>query len=126
MARTNYTGWATVTVSLRISVVNITDSAAARIKLLRSALVAPPAGLRIAVRGGGCSGLTLDISWAPEVKENDKVFEKDGQKVLIDPKSYLYVSGSELDYVDTLAASGFKLNNPNAKSSCGCGESFST
>lgn len=106
--------------------VNITDSAAARIKLLRSALVAPPAGLRIAVRGGGCSGLTLDISWAPEVKENDKVFEKDGQKVLIDPKSYLYVSGSELDYVDTLAASGFKLNNPNAKSSCGCGESFST
>lgn len=106
--------------------VNITDSAAARIKLLRSALVAPPAGLRIAVRGGGCSGLTLDISWSPEAKEGDKIFEKDGQKVFVDSKSYLYVKGSELDYVETLAASGFKLNNPNAKSSCGCGESFST
>lgn len=106
--------------------VNITDSAAARIKLLRSSAVAPPEGLRIAVKGGGCSGLSLVFSWAPSASTGDKVFERDGQKVFVDFKSYLYVKGSTLDYIETLASSGFKLENPNAKSTCGCGESFAT
>ena len=78
----------------------------------------------MAVRGGGCSGLAYVIEWAEAPKERDKVFEKDGMHVFVDPKSYLYLMGSELRYEETLMASGFKLENPNVKAACGCGESF--
>jgi hypothetical protein len=66
----------------------------------------------VAVRGGGCSGLAYVIEWAEAAKERDKIFEKDGIRVFVDPKSYLYLMGSELRYEETLMASGFKLENP--------------
>jgi iron-sulfur cluster assembly protein len=103
----------------------ITDAAAARIRRLRDERQTPEAGLRVAVRGGGCSGLTYVIEWAEGPRERDKLFEKDGVRVFVDPKSYLYLMGSELTFEETLMASGFRLQNPLVKTACGCGESFS-
>jgi iron-sulfur cluster assembly protein len=83
----------------------------------------PEAGLRVKVVGGGCSGLQyrMEIDGA---KERDKVFERNGARLIVDKKSFLYLNGSELDYAEELMASGFRLVNPNVKRSCGCGESF--
>jgi iron-sulfur cluster assembly protein len=103
----------------------ITGAAAARIQKLRDERQTPEAGLRVAVRGGGCSGLTYLIEWAEGPRERDKLFERDGVHVFVDPKSYLYLMGSELAYEESLMASGFRLQNPNVKTACGCGESFS-
>ena len=102
----------------------ITDGAAARLKVLLDARQSPGAGLRVAVKGGGCSGLSYSIEWANLARERDKVFEKHGVQVFVDPKSFLYLAGSELAYEETLMSSGFKIQNPNVKSACGCGESF--
>ena len=82
-------------------------------------------GLRVGVRGGGCSGLSYLIEFAEGPDEEDMVMDLDGVKLFVDPKSYLYLVGTELDYVDTLMETGFKFNNPNVKKECGCGESFS-
>ncbi|MGZ6162144.1 MAG: HesB/IscA family protein [Myxococcaceae bacterium] len=103
----------------------ISEGAAARIKVLLTQRNTPGAGLRVAVRGGGCSGLSYAIEWAEAPRERDRIFERDGIRVFVDPKSYLYLLGSELRYEETLMASGFKLENPNVKTACGCGESFS-
>jgi iron-sulfur cluster assembly protein len=102
----------------------ITDAAVARLQLLLKERGTPDAGLRVAVKGGGCSGLTYTLEWAEKGRERDKVAERDGVRVFIDPKSYLYLMGTELDFTETMMSSGFKLNNPNVKSACGCGESF--
>ncbi|MBI3184981.1 MAG: iron-sulfur cluster assembly accessory protein [Myxococcales bacterium] len=104
--------------------VAIGESAVKRLKKLLEERHTPQAGLRIAVRGGGCSGLAYQMEWAEAPKERDKVFERDGVRVFVDPKSYLYLAGTELLYEEGLMASGFKLHNPNVKGSCGCGESF--
>ncbi|MGO8969474.1 MAG: HesB/IscA family protein [Myxococcaceae bacterium] len=103
----------------------LTAAAAARIQKLRDERQTPEAGLRVAVRGGGCSGLTYVIEWAEAPRERDKLFERDGVRVFVDPKSYLYLMGSVLNYEETLMASGFRLENPLVKTACGCGESFS-
>lgn len=80
-------------------------------------------GLRLLVKGGGCSGLSYDMNFdAP--KEGDHQFDYDQLKVFVDPKSYLYLKGTTLDYVDTLQDKGFKFRNPQASKTCGCGESF--
>lgn len=100
------------------------DSAVERLRKLLSERNTPQAGLRIAVRGGGCSGLAYHMEWAEAAKERDKVFERDGVRVFVDPKSYLYLMGTELIFEETMMASGFKLRNPNEKNACGCGESF--
>ena len=102
----------------------ISERAAAQIARLKAERGTPDAALRVAIKGGGCSGLTYVMDWADTVRERDKVFERDGAKVVIDPKSYLYLMGSELTYQESLMASGFKIDNPRVKSSCGCGESF--
>ncbi|MCG9129073.1 iron-sulfur cluster assembly accessory protein [Candidatus Poribacteria bacterium] len=81
-------------------------------------------GLRMKVIGGGCSGFQYDLEFG-EAKGTDRVFEFHGLKVFIDPRSSLYLAGSVLDYNDGLMESGFKITNPNAKNTCGCGESFS-
>ena len=81
-------------------------------------------GLRMQVVGGGCSGFQYNLDFGP-LKSGDKVFEHHGLKVFIDPRSTLYLAGSTLDYNDGLMESGFKITNPNARSECGCGESFS-
>lgn len=86
---------------------------------------APNAGLRIAVKGGGCSGLSYVLEWADQPKEKDKIFERDGARVFVDSKSLLFLSGTEVVYEESFMSSAFKLNNPNVKGTCGCGESFS-
>lgn len=84
----------------------------------------PTEGLRLGVRGGGCSGASYVIEFADKIRERDRVFEFDGLKVIVDPKSLVYLRGSILDYEVKLMSHGFKFRNPNEKKSCGCGESF--
>lgn len=82
--------------------------------------------LRIAVIGGGCSGLSYKLSWAEELDPKDTTVPLVGMWILIDPKSALFIKGMELDHSDGLDGVGFTFNNPNAARSCGCGSSFST
>ncbi|HTM08394.1 MAG TPA: iron-sulfur cluster assembly accessory protein [Verrucomicrobiae bacterium] len=105
--------------------VSITENAAAKIKQLVAADdKKEKEGLRLKVVGGGCSGLQykMDLDAA---RPGDKVFEKDGAKILVDMKSLLYLNGTELDYKEELMQSGFVFQNPNVKRACGCGTSFS-
>lgn len=104
--------------------IGLGDSAVERLKKLLVERSTPNAGLRIAVKGGGCSGLSYHMEWAEAPKERDKIFERDGVRIFVDAKSYLYLMGTELIFEDGLMASGFKLQNPNVKSACGCGDSF--
>ena len=106
-------------------IVDVTAAAAERIKQLldREGRVASH-GLRMKVVGGGCSGLQYQLGFDDRLGEADEVIEAGGVRVFVDEKSALYLSGSVLDYVDTLQESGFKIQNPNAKASCGCGQSF--
>jgi len=103
----------------------ITDAAVRQLRKLMEDRGTSTAGLRIAVKGGGCSGLSYTMDWADAPREKDRVFERDGVRVFIEGKSFLYLAGSELTYEQTLMASMFKVQNPNVKSVCGCGESFS-
>jgi len=82
------------------------------------------AGLRIAVVGGGCSGFQYQMTLDKEANADDQIVEVDGLRVFIDARSLLYLNGTRVDYVESLTGSGFKFENPNAKGSCGCGESF--
>jgi iron-sulfur cluster assembly protein len=84
-----------------------------------------PAGLRISVVGGGCSGFSYSMAFESAPGMLDKTYSFEGLKVFIDQASLLYLDGAEVDYVETLEGSGFKFNNPNVKSTCGCGSSFS-
>ncbi|MBI4641356.1 MAG: iron-sulfur cluster assembly accessory protein [Candidatus Tectomicrobia bacterium] len=81
-------------------------------------------GLRMRVVGGGCSGLQYEMGIDDKSRPGDKVLESHGVKVYVDLKSALYLAGAEIDYVDGLMQSGFKISNPNARSTCGCGQSF--
>jgi len=81
-------------------------------------------GLRVGVRTSGCSGMAYVLEFADELESDDQVFEDQGVKVIIDPKSLLYLDGTELDYTKEGLNEGFKFNNPNVKDTCGCGESF--
>ena len=103
--------------------VSLTDRAAARINELVATENRTGQGLRVKVVGGGCSGLQYKVDF-DQPKTSDKIFERDGAKVLVDMKSLLYLSGTELDYKDELMQSGFVFQNPNVKKACGCGSSF--
>jgi iron-sulfur cluster assembly protein len=103
--------------------IGITERAAERIKQLQAAENKDSQGLRLKVVGGGCSGLQYKMDLDLQ-KPGDRVFEKDGAKVLVDMKSLLYLNGTELDYKEELMQSGFVFQNPNVKRSCGCGTSF--
>jgi iron-sulfur cluster assembly protein len=81
--------------------------------------------LRVGVKGGGCSGFSYTLGFDDQVGEVDQVTEVAGVRVVCDPKSFLYLNGTEIDFEDTLMGRGFKFGNPNAAKSCGCGESFS-
>jgi iron-sulfur cluster assembly protein len=108
-----------------MSLVNVTDSAAQQIKhLLDQEGKLETHALRMKVVGGGCSGLQYQLAFDDQVRENDTRVEGNGIRLVVDEKSALYLVGTTLDYVDTLMESGFKIQNPNAKSTCGCGQSF--
>ena len=81
--------------------------------------------IRVGVKGGGCSGLTYNLEFDKDLKEEDKLFEDKGVKIVVDKKSFLYLVGTELQYTGGLNGKGFVFNNPNANRTCGCGESFS-
>jgi iron-sulfur cluster assembly protein len=104
--------------------VSMTPVAANRVKELMVTQKVDNAFLRMGVRGGGCSGMTYDLQFDNELRKHDKQFEVDGVKVVVDIKSYLYLNGTTLDYVTQGLTGGFTFVNPNAKSSCGCGTSF--
>ena len=101
----------------------ITAAAAAEIAKQRDKRGNPGAMIRIGVRGGGCTGFTYVFEWAEQVRPSDKVFSADGVSIVVDPKSLVYLGGMQLDFVRGMMGHGFKFNNPNAKGSCGCGES---
>jgi iron-sulfur cluster assembly protein len=104
--------------------IEISENAAKKINNLVIQQQKEGQGLRVKVVGGGCSGLTYKMDFDTQ-RDGDRVFERDNAKVLVDRKSFLYLRGTELDYSDALMDSGFKLQNPNAKRTCGCGTSFS-
>ena len=81
--------------------------------------------IRVGVEGGGCSGLTYQMDFETESKDDDKIFEDQGIKIAVDKKSFLYLAGTVLEYSGGLNGKGFAFNNPNASRTCGCGESFS-
>ena len=105
--------------------VTVTEIAAKKIKNLLAREDRLDFGLRLRVVGGGCSGLQYKLEFSEEPDGDIDVIESNGVRVFVDMKSALYLAGSELDYDDGLMGQGFKINNPNAKNQCGCGESFS-
>jgi iron-sulfur cluster assembly accessory protein len=105
--------------------IKVSPSAARKVGSLLQKQGRPNGVLRVAVVGGGCSGLQYKMDLQDQPANRDIMVESGGVKVVVDPKSALYVTGSELDYVDALQEGGFKVRNPNAASSCSCGESFS-
>lgn len=104
--------------------VTLSDRAAEEVKGLLDKQGKPEAMLRVFVAGGGCSGFQYGMSLEEEASEGDQTFELSGVKVIIDPRSAQFIGGAEIDYVDSLMGGGFKIENPNAASSCGCGSSF--
>jgi iron-sulfur cluster insertion protein len=103
----------------------VTESAARRIAVLRAQEETEQAFLRIAVSGGGCSGFQYGLTFDEQRNEDDFVFERDGVAVVVDDVSLGLLNGAEVDFVEDLMGASFRINNPNAASSCGCGNSFS-
>ncbi len=104
--------------------VNMTANAIAKVKEIMAQQNPVPAGLRVGVVGGGCSGFQYSMQFENGAGAMDKVFEFEGMKLFVDATSLMYLSGCVVDYVETLEGAGFKFENPNVKSTCGCGSSF--
>jgi len=105
--------------------IEITETAARKIRTLMAKQGLDEGGLRVGVKGGGCSGLSYTFAWEREPRFGGDVFEgSDGAKIFVDKKSLLFLNGTVLDYDTNLMGKGFVFNNPNAKSNCGCGSSF--
>ena len=104
--------------------IQMTDQAVAKVREILETQEPKPAGLRIAVVGGGCSGFSYSMAFENTPNLLDKTYSFDGLKVFVDQASLLYLDGARVDYVETLEGSGFKFDNPNVKSTCGCGSSF--
>ena len=105
--------------------VTLTDIAAEKVQEFMAGQDAEgDVGLRVGVKGGGCSGLSYTFAWEKQARLGDEVFEGHGAKLFVDKKSHLFLDGTTLDYDTALLGKGFVFNNPNAKQSCGCGSSF--
>jgi iron-sulfur cluster assembly protein len=104
--------------------VYLTDAAAAMVRNLLTQKNVPDYGLRVFVAGGGCSGLSYGMALEPEARPYDHVVEHEGVKIFVDPTSMMYLSQATIDYEDSLMGGGFRIENPNAATSCGCGSSF--
>ena len=105
--------------------VQLTEKAIGKVREILDSQEPKPAGLRIAVVGGGCSGFSYSMAFENQPNMLDKTYSFNGLKVFVDQASLLYLDGAEVDYVETLEGSGFKFSNPQVKSTCGCGSSFS-
>jgi iron-sulfur cluster assembly accessory protein len=103
----------------------LTDKAVTKVKQLLEKESKDGYGLRVAVKGGGCSGFTYALNFENEQRPNDQVLEFGGLRVFVDAMSGLYLDGVNIDYVESLEGSGFKIENPNSSGTCGCGHSFS-
>jgi iron-sulfur cluster assembly accessory protein len=104
--------------------INMTPTAVAKVKEIMAQQNPVPAGLRVGVVGGGCSGFSYSMSFESGAGMMDKVLNIDGLKLFVDATSMMYLQGATVDYVETLEGAGFKFENPNVKSTCGCGSSF--
>ncbi|HUQ91742.1 MAG TPA: iron-sulfur cluster assembly accessory protein [Bryobacteraceae bacterium] len=105
--------------------IQLTERAIEKVREILDTQEPKPTGLRLAVVGGGCSGFSYSMAFENSPGLLDKTYNYDGLKVFVDQASLLYLDGAEVDFVETLEGSGFKFNNPNVKSTCGCGSSFS-
>ena len=104
---------------------NLTPNASSKVKEIMNMQSPIPTALRVAVVGGGCSGFQYHMAFENNTTEADQIFDFDGLKVAVDQMSSMYLDGVEIDYIETLEGAGFKFNNPNVKSTCGWGSSFS-
>ncbi len=111
---------------IQTETVFLTETATATVKNLLLQKNVPDYGLRVFVAGGGCSGMQYGMALEAEARNYDHVIEQDGVKVFIDPTSMMYLNQATIDYVDSIMGGGFKIENPNAATSCGCGSSFKT
>ncbi len=111
---------------VEVETVYMTDTAAETVRNLLIQKNVPDYGLRVFVAGGGCSGMQYGMALEAEPRSYDHIVEKDGVKVFIDPTSMMYLNQATIDYVDSIMGGGFKIENPNAVTSCGCGSSFKT
>jgi iron-sulfur cluster insertion protein len=108
------------------SLINVSQTAASKIAELLAEESKPESGLRVFVQGGGCSGFQYGLMIEESPGATDQVLESNGVKLYVDPISVRYLKGAEVDYVDNIAGGGFTIRNPNAVSTCGCGQSFTT
>jgi iron-sulfur cluster assembly protein len=106
-------------------VIQLTERAAKEIRrIIDEQKMADATALRVGVKGGGCSGFSYTLGFDDQISEVDQLAEVEGVRVVCDPKSFLYLNGTQIDFEDNLMGRGFKFGNPNAAKSCGCGESF--
>jgi iron-sulfur cluster assembly accessory protein len=112
------------TPEVKAAPISLTPNAVAKVKGIMAQQDPTPAGLRVGVVGGGCSGFSYSLQFDTSAGMMDKVFDMDGLKVFVDATSIMYLNGCRVDYVETLEGAGFKFENPNVKSTCGCGSSF--
>src|ERR1700685_1170570 len=124
MATTTTTPNTTTTPTIDSKPLTFTESAITKVKEIMAQQNPVPTGLRVGVVGGGCSGFSYSMSFENGAGMMDKVFDMDGLKVYVDATSLMYLNQCRVDYVETLEGAGFKFDNPNVKSTCGCGSSF--
>jgi iron-sulfur cluster assembly accessory protein len=105
--------------------IQITDAAVSKVKELLAAEEKDGYGLRVAIHGGGCSGFQYGLTFDNTERPNDQVLDFDGLRVYVDAMSGMYLQGTQIDYIESLEGTGFKIENPNTSGSCGCGHSFS-
>jgi iron-sulfur cluster insertion protein len=123
--RCAYTIGASIDEKERPQMITITTKAADKVKEIAEAEALQGQGLRLRVVGGGCSGFSYDLYFEDSPTDMDETFEANGVNLYIDPLSFQYLDGTEIDYVEGMHGSGFKFSNPNVKGTCGCGSSFS-
>ena len=119
---------AAVPSSGNVSGIQVTEKAVQKIRtaLAKEGISPDQGGLRLGVMGGGCSGLSYSIKFDTQPRERDRIYEFDGVRIFVDPKSFIYLHSMTLDYEETLMRQGFNFINPNSSRSCGCGSSFSS